>query len=84
MEGYDGQRICILMFYRAVWTVLLVLIHSILHKKLKWAEFLVVSSSSRWQKIFKFYDKVHAKSLTATKHVKLVRFCFLYYFVLRR
>ena len=34
MEGYDGQFICILLFYGAVWTMLLVLIHSNTHKKL--------------------------------------------------
>ena len=29
----------------------------------------MISRSSRWQAIFKFYNKVCAKSLTVTKHV---------------
>ena len=62
MEGYDEQYLCKLMFYRAVsgirsWITGI------------WTEFLVVSSSPRWQTIFKFYNMVRAKSLTVTKHV---------------
>ena len=64
------------MFCKAVWPILLVVIHSRGNKELDisdFARFLVESRSPRWLKIFKFNNIVCGESLTFTNHVLAMR-----------
>ena len=63
-------------FVEQVWPIILVVIHSKGNKELNISDlvnFLVESSSPRWQTIFKLNNMVCGKSLTVTNYVLAMR-----------